>query len=301
MLDTSAWWSMPSAVLALPCGSMSMTRTRRPAWANAAATFTVVVVLPTPPFWFATVRIAGVVRLGEDLARQGDPAAGVHGYLARERRVVVGCRQLGSQRRAFQLVLGPRGTSPSVTGVPLRGFTWNAGHGRSGRRGQRRGSGLLRCVSGAPPGPAPFHVKRRLGRHPVTLPSAENPAVSPNAASTTASTSSAGAGWGISPASGAADPCAAGGAAVSRETSSSGRGRRPDRGAKSEPAPRSASRVPSTRRHRSRWTPMLAIPGLMEPVQTSTPVTSSSFATQGTPEAAPTVSRAGTGSEQHTP
>ena len=79
------------------------------------------------------------------------------------------------------------------------------------------------------------------------------------------------------------------------------RGHRPDWVAKWEPAPRSASRVPSTRRHRSRWTPMLAIPGLMEPVQTSTPVTSSSSATQGTPEAAPTVSRAGTGSEQHTP
>ncbi len=32
-----------------------MTRTLLPAWARAAATLTVVVVLPTPPFWFATV------------------------------------------------------------------------------------------------------------------------------------------------------------------------------------------------------------------------------------------------------
>ena len=46
---------MPSAVLALPCGSRSMTSTVLPAWARAAATLTVVVVLPTPPFWFATV------------------------------------------------------------------------------------------------------------------------------------------------------------------------------------------------------------------------------------------------------
>ncbi len=46
---------MPRAVLALPCGSRSMTSTVLPAWASAAATLTVVVVLPTPPFWFATV------------------------------------------------------------------------------------------------------------------------------------------------------------------------------------------------------------------------------------------------------
>ena len=46
---------MPRAVLALPCGSRSMTRTVLPAWASAAATLTVVVVLPTPPFWLATV------------------------------------------------------------------------------------------------------------------------------------------------------------------------------------------------------------------------------------------------------
>ena len=45
----------PSAVDALPCGSLSRTSTLSPACASAAARFTVVVVLPTPPFWFATV------------------------------------------------------------------------------------------------------------------------------------------------------------------------------------------------------------------------------------------------------
>ena len=65
MLGTSAWWSMPSAVLALPCGSMSMTRTVSPAWARAAATLTVVVVLPTPPFWLATVRTRVAAGLGK--------------------------------------------------------------------------------------------------------------------------------------------------------------------------------------------------------------------------------------------
>ena len=31
-----------------------MTRTRWPSWVSAAARFTVLVVLPTPPFWLAT-------------------------------------------------------------------------------------------------------------------------------------------------------------------------------------------------------------------------------------------------------
>src|SRR4051812_26707433 len=48
------WCSTLSAVEALPCGSRSMTSTRWPSWARAAATFTVDVVLPTPPFWLAT-------------------------------------------------------------------------------------------------------------------------------------------------------------------------------------------------------------------------------------------------------
>src|SRR5690606_1489509 len=48
---------MPSAVEVLPCGSASMTRTFSPPIESAAATLTVVDVLPTPPFWFATVMI----------------------------------------------------------------------------------------------------------------------------------------------------------------------------------------------------------------------------------------------------
>ena len=59
----------PSAVLALPWGSMSMTSTRSPAWASAAATLTVVVVLPTPPFWLATVMIRVLIRLRERPSR----------------------------------------------------------------------------------------------------------------------------------------------------------------------------------------------------------------------------------------
>ena len=54
-----------------------MTSTFSPDWARAAATLTVVVVLPTPPFWFATVstRVAG--GCGKTAAGQGDPPAGV--------------------------------------------------------------------------------------------------------------------------------------------------------------------------------------------------------------------------------
>ena len=47
--------SMPRAVEAFPCGSRSTTSTRLPCLGEAAARFTVVVVLPTPPFWLATL------------------------------------------------------------------------------------------------------------------------------------------------------------------------------------------------------------------------------------------------------
>ena len=47
-------FSTPQPMVALPCGSMSMSSTRRRVAANDAARFTAVVVLPTPPFWFAT-------------------------------------------------------------------------------------------------------------------------------------------------------------------------------------------------------------------------------------------------------
>ena len=43
----------PSPSVALACGSMSTSRVSKPASAMQAATLTAVVVLPTPPFWFA--------------------------------------------------------------------------------------------------------------------------------------------------------------------------------------------------------------------------------------------------------
>ena len=45
--------STPQPMVALPCGSRSISSTRRRVAASEAARFTAVVVLPTPPFWFA--------------------------------------------------------------------------------------------------------------------------------------------------------------------------------------------------------------------------------------------------------
>ena len=47
-------FSTPQPMVALPCGSRSTSSTRRCVAASEAARFTAVVVLPTPPFWFAT-------------------------------------------------------------------------------------------------------------------------------------------------------------------------------------------------------------------------------------------------------
>src|SRR5947208_366660 len=44
---------MPTPLVELPCGSASMSSVLRSAAASEAARFTAVVVLPTPPFWFA--------------------------------------------------------------------------------------------------------------------------------------------------------------------------------------------------------------------------------------------------------
>src|SRR5687767_9484952 len=52
--------STPEPMVALPCGSRSTISTRCPILASPAARLTVVVVLPTPPFWLATQKIFAV-------------------------------------------------------------------------------------------------------------------------------------------------------------------------------------------------------------------------------------------------
>lgn len=89
---------MPSAVLALPWGSRSMTRVLRPWSARAAARLTAVVVLPTPPFWFATVktrrragrRSGGYVVCRTRIARSAAAPIGVS-YSALVSRETFGC------------------------------------------------------------------------------------------------------------------------------------------------------------------------------------------------------------------
>src|SRR5262245_47320384 len=58
------WWGTFSPVDAFPCGSRSITKTRLPCSARATAILTVVVVLPTPPFWLATQTIRHFGGLG---------------------------------------------------------------------------------------------------------------------------------------------------------------------------------------------------------------------------------------------
>src|SRR5207342_493442 len=53
-------FSTPLPIVALPCGSRSTSNTRFGVRARAAARFTEVVVLPTPPFWLATAMMRAV-------------------------------------------------------------------------------------------------------------------------------------------------------------------------------------------------------------------------------------------------
>ena len=51
----------PKPEVALPCGSKSTSSTLYPASVSPADRLTAVVVLPTPPFWFATATISAPV------------------------------------------------------------------------------------------------------------------------------------------------------------------------------------------------------------------------------------------------
>src|SRR5262245_58904640 len=90
-------------MVALPCGSRSTSRTRRSDCESPAARLTLVVVLPTPPFWFATASTRATsgsgsakhkVALGVEQrhAQPADVAA-----IAARRQL----RELGGGQRAF--------------------------------------------------------------------------------------------------------------------------------------------------------------------------------------------------------
>ena len=114
--------------MALPCGSRSTTRTRKPSSASAAPRLTVVVVLPTPPFWLAIAMTAG--------RSCGSPPASPG---------------LAPRARLVQPPAGPGRASPR------RGAT-RPGPSASARSGVRRGRGgevaePLSTGSGRAPGP----------------------------------------------------------------------------------------------------------------------------------------------------
>ncbi len=92
---TPRWCSTLSAVDALPWGSRSMTSTFWPSWARPAATLTVDVVLPTPPFWLATTKTRVACGRGMPCASQA-AGAGQDRVLGglRQRRGVVVVRRL---------------------------------------------------------------------------------------------------------------------------------------------------------------------------------------------------------------
>src|SRR5947209_14624341 len=69
MLVSTSPRSTPRPEVALAWGSQSTTSTLRPMSASAAPRLSVVVVLPTPPFWLATA----MVRVGTTAALCGQP------------------------------------------------------------------------------------------------------------------------------------------------------------------------------------------------------------------------------------
>ena len=57
---------IPWLIVRLPCGSRSITSTRKPCSLKATARFSVVVVFATPPFWFA--KTITLCKLGSSVA-----------------------------------------------------------------------------------------------------------------------------------------------------------------------------------------------------------------------------------------
>ena len=70
---------MPAPVVALPCGSRSISSTRRFIAVRLAARLTAVVVLPTPPFWLTTARIRLTPLHHDEMAFGVEPGHGQRG------------------------------------------------------------------------------------------------------------------------------------------------------------------------------------------------------------------------------
>ena len=115
MVDSSWWGCTPRPTESAPCGSKSTSSTWRPYSASAAPRLIVDVVLPTPPFWFATA----ITRAGPcsvNGAGSGIQAASPHGN-GRVGRLLLGRAAQGGGD-------GPRACpcgAPVCRGRPVQG------------------------------------------------------------------------------------------------------------------------------------------------------------------------------------
>src|SRR5581483_4160517 len=171
MLPLGPGASSPRPVVALACGSRSTSSVRKPSSASAAPRLMAVVVLPTPPFWFATAitRATDASTPALPLAHRGrmrKPAAGGEAEeaspLAAWKDVVVYVREhepgrLG--RGGDALEIGARGLHREH--LPARGDEAGAegekcvdperaGDYRGGAHPHRFGPSLEHCGSGEP-------------------------------------------------------------------------------------------------------------------------------------------------------
>ena len=132
--SSSVSGSMPCDIVRFPCGSMSIHRTRCPSSAKAAARFSVVVVLATPPFWLAkaiTLATARSVRSRRNPSGLLVRSAGILRIL----RLGVRCR--GSTR--------PRTRGSWIACGSGGGVTGSVG-GSSGRGSKLAGRGTRGCA-----------------------------------------------------------------------------------------------------------------------------------------------------------
>src|SRR5437879_11477108 len=81
--------STPRPCVKLACGSKSTRITLRPSWDSPTPTLIVVVVLPTPPFWFATAITRGMTAAScQQASRLASRRAGRKGLFLRSARAV---------------------------------------------------------------------------------------------------------------------------------------------------------------------------------------------------------------------
>src|SRR3954468_1570987 len=105
-----------------PCGSKSTRRTLRPYSASAAPRLMVVVVLPTPPFWFARAMIrAGPCRwvgIGSGIGRRIVYAVGSAGPRSAPRSIEVCCSRRAEVQASARSPLPAKSVAPSRPRAP---------------------------------------------------------------------------------------------------------------------------------------------------------------------------------------